>query len=65
MSTPHPTLYPEVNTLLGVLLHGVQTALGNHFIGMYLYGSLTSGDFDSASDIDVVVVTSDNISEPV
>ena len=52
-----PTPYPEVNELLHVLLSGVQTILGNHFIGMYLSGSLTSGDFDQDSDVDVVAVT--------
>jgi len=36
--------------------------LGSQFIGMYLDGSLTSGDFDQDSDIDFVVVTDDDIS---
>ena len=58
----NPTSYPDVNTVLHVLLKNVQTVLGNHFIGMYLFGSLTSGDFDQDSDIDVVVVTNDEIS---
>jgi len=57
-----PTPYPDVNTLLHVLLSSVQTVLGTHFIGMYLYGSLASGDFDpQCSDIDFVVVTADEI----
>lgn len=29
----HPTSYPDVNTVLHVLLKNVQTVLGNHFIG--------------------------------
>ena len=54
----HPTPYPEVNAMLHEVLSGVQTILGNHFTGMYLYGSLASGDFDpQRSDIDFVVVT--------
>ena len=53
----HPTPYPEVNTLLKELLESVQAILGSHFIGMYLDGSLTSGDFDQDSDIDFVVVS--------
>ena len=58
----HPTPYPDVNAVLHVLLSGVQTILGNHFIGMYLYGSLASGDFDpQRSDIDFVVVTADGL----
>src|SRR5438132_8364932 len=52
-----PTPYPEVNALLQALMDGVQTVLGNHFVGMYLDGSLASGDFDQESDIDFVVVT--------
>jgi hypothetical protein len=59
MSTrTNPTPHPDINTLLGVLLTSVQAALGDHFIGMYLHGSLASGDFDpQRSDIDFVVVT--------
>jgi hypothetical protein len=56
----HPTPYPDVNVVLLMLLSSVQTILGNHFIGMYLYGSLAGGDFDpERSDIDFVVVTTD------
>ncbi len=58
----HPTAYPDVNAVLNMLLLSVQTILGNHFIGMYLYGSLASGDFDpQRSDIDFVVVTADEL----
>lgn len=54
----HPTRYPDVNVLLRALLSAVQTVLGNHFVGMYLHGSLASGDFTpQRSDIDFVVVT--------
>lgn len=62
MNTTHPTPYPDVNAVLLELLSGVQTILESHFVGMYLFGSLTSGDFDQDSDIDVVVVTDDEIS---
>jgi hypothetical protein len=38
----------------------VKEILGDQFIGMYLYGSLSSGDFNPASsDIDFLVVTKD------
>lgn len=58
----NPTSYPDVNTVLHVLLKNVQTVLGNHFIGMYVYGSLASGDFDpQRSDIDFLVVTADRL----
>ena len=58
----HPTLYPDVNAVLHVLLSGVQTILGDHFVGMYVYGSLASGDFNpQRSDIDLLVVTADEL----
>ena len=56
-----PTPYPEVNALLREFLKGAQTLLGEHFVGAYLFGSLAGGDFDQASDIDLVVVTDDEI----
>jgi hypothetical protein len=54
----NPTAYPDINAVLHLLLTNVQAALGDHFVGLYLHGSLASGDFDPArSDIDFVVVT--------
>jgi hypothetical protein len=58
----HPTPYADVNAVLHELLSGVQRILGNHFVGMYLGGSLATGDFDPRrSDIDFLVVTTDEI----
>ena len=60
MSTPlpTPTPYAEVNAILHEVHGRVQTMLGAHFRGMYLYGSLALGDFSPlTSDIDFVVVT--------
>lgn len=57
-----PTPYPDVNTLLHELLENIRLILGDHLIGMYLDGSLASGDFDQDSDIDFVVVTDEEIS---
>lgn len=46
--------------MLHELLTGVQAILGGYFVGLYLYGSLASGDFDpQRSDIDFVVVTAE------
>lgn len=56
------TPYPEVNRLLDALLPRVQTILGEHFVGLYLSGSLANGDFDRASDVDVIVVTNEEVS---
>jgi hypothetical protein len=57
-----PTPYADVNRLLQVFLAQVQAVLGEEFIGLYLYGSLASGDFVPArSDIDFLVVTADEL----
>lgn len=53
-----PTLYVDANWFLQVFLTQVQETLGEYFTGLYLYGSLASGDFVPArSDIDFLVVT--------
>jgi len=53
-----PTPYPEINALLDRLLGDVRRILGTEFVGMYLYGSLSGGDFDpESSDVDFLVVT--------
>ena len=57
MKPIQPTLYPEVNIVLDVLVPEVQAILGDQFVGMYLYGSLAYGGFDVDSDVDYVVVT--------
>ena len=59
------THHPEVNRLIQNLLQKVQSILNDQFVGMYLFGSLTSGDFDQDSDIDVVVVMVDEISDDI
>jgi predicted nucleotidyltransferase len=59
-----PTPYPDVNEVLNLLLAEVQNILGDQFVGLYLYGSLSSGEFDPASsDIDFLVVTTDMLPE--
>lgn len=62
MKATHPTPYADVNTVLLELLSGVQTILGNSFSGLYLFGSLASGDFDRYSDVDFIVVCENEIS---
>src|ERR1043166_2945371 len=61
----NPTPYPDVNEILDKLLSNVREILQDQFIGMYLFGSLANGDFDKFSDIDVLVVTNNDISDRV
>ena len=57
-----PTLYPDVNRLLGFMLERVQTILREKLVGFYLYGSLSAGDFDpESSDIDFLIVTTEEL----
>src|SRR5258708_1174602 len=58
-----PTPYPNVNALLDTLLSSVYKILGEDFVGMYLYGSLATGDFDEQSDIGFLVVTGEQLGD--
>jgi hypothetical protein len=59
-----PTPYPDVNEILNLLLTRTSAILGAQFVGMYLYGSLSSGDFNPlSSDIDFVVVTETGLAQ--
>ena len=59
-----PTPFPDVNEILNLLLVNVKEILGDQFVGMYLYGSLSSGDFNpETSDIDFLVVTTNTLSQ--
>jgi predicted nucleotidyltransferase len=52
----------EVPLLLGALLAGIQTVLHDNLLGVYLRGSLATGDFDAhTSDIDFLVVTQQQV----
>ena len=53
----NPTPHQDVNEILDLLLTEAKDVLGNQFVGMYLYGSLSSGDFDpKSSDIDFLII---------
>ena len=48
----------EVRKVLQMLLAEVQSTLRDDFVGLYVHGSLASGDFATQrSDIDFLVVT--------
>jgi predicted nucleotidyltransferase len=56
------TRYSDINRLLESFLSHVQQIFQEKLVGLYLYGSLTTGDFDpDSSDIDLLVVTSSQI----
>ncbi len=58
------TPYEEVNHLLQSLILKLHATLNNNLTGVYLYGSLTWGDFnEQISDIDILVVTEKFIHE--
>jgi hypothetical protein len=60
-----PTAYPDINNPLTFLLSQVQRVLGKKLVGLYLYGSLVTGDFDDEiSNIDLLAATSGDIDEP-
>jgi hypothetical protein len=49
--------YPELPSVLTELVTGIEKELGANLIGVYLVGSLATGDFDLDSDVDFLVVT--------
>lgn len=61
----NPTLPSDVNALIQELRQKLEQILGSQLVGLYLDGSLASGDFDQDSDIDFVVVTDEPVSEDV
>ena len=64
MTANQVTRYPDVNAVLDQLLSNAQKILRDQFFAAYLYGSLSSGDFNpKTSDIDFLIVTSDALSD--
>lgn len=58
--TPHA----DIKSLLESLLSRMRHILQERLVGLYLYGSLTTGDFDPArSDIDLLAATSSDVSD--
>ena len=56
--------FPRVEHILDLLIDGLKPILQEQLIGIYLYGSLVTGDFDpSISDIDLVVVLTDELDD--
>lgn len=59
-----PTPYPELNGVLVALVSKVHATIGEKFVGAYLQGSFAVGDFDANSDVDFIIVTSDELIAP-
>ena len=57
----HP--YPELREVLNIFVDEIRSELGENLVGIYLVGSIASGDFDLDSDIDFLVVTNTELSE--
>jgi predicted nucleotidyltransferase len=57
------TPYPDINKVLDSLTQGIEEILKDNFMGIYLMGSLSYGDFNpDNSDIDLVVIVNDPLS---
>ena len=57
----HP--YPELPNVLSIFVDEVSAVLRENLVGIYLMGSLASGDFDLDSDVDFLVVTNMDLTE--
>jgi hypothetical protein len=58
-----PTPYPDLNSVLRILISGVRTVLGDNFVGAWLQGSFAVGDFDRFSDVDFVIAMREELTE--
>ncbi len=57
-----PTNYAHVNDFLVDLLARMQSVLGEKLVGLYLYGSLVTSDYDdTVSDIDLLAVVAADV----
>ena len=57
----HP--YPALRDVLHVFVDEIAAELGENLVGIYLVGSIASGDFDADSDVDFLVVTNRELTE--
>jgi hypothetical protein len=56
----------EAEDVLRDLTASVQDALGDQLVGLYVFGSLVTGDFDpTLSDIDLLAVLASDLTEPL
>lgn len=55
--------YPELREVLEAFATQVSAELADNLVGIYMIGSLATGDFDLDSDVDFLVVTKAEINE--
>jgi predicted nucleotidyltransferase len=55
--------YPELRKVLSAFADEITAELSGNLAGIYLVGSLASGDFDLDSDVDFLVVTKTELTE--
>jgi len=55
--------YPELRDVLGTFVSEVKMELAEKLVGIYLVGSLASGDFDLDSDVDFMVVINTELTD--
>ncbi len=55
--------YPELRAVLETFVRELMNLLADNLVGVYLVGSLASGDFDLDSDVDFLVVTKEELTE--
>ena len=56
------TASPDVDRILDILFSQIRHILRDRLVGLYLYGSLTTGDFDlGTSDIDLLAATASDL----
>jgi predicted nucleotidyltransferase len=61
--TPPDQPYPELREVLGVFAGEITAELAGNLVGIYLVGSLATGDFDLDSDVDFLVVIQTELTE--
>ncbi len=55
--------YPELREVLNLFAERIAAELKENLVGIYLVGSLATGDFDLDSDVDFLVVTKTELTE--
>lgn len=64
MDITKATPYSAINSVLQEVAQGLEDILADNLVGLYLFGSLTYGDFDGkSSDIDLVAILNQAASE--